>query len=49
MARYLKVIRSYYLFPHDCDVCGQTFDVGYAVVSDDGTRGDVCGRCLRKD
>ncbi len=49
MAKWLKATRSLYIIPHDCDVCGETFDVGYAVVSDDGIKGDVCGRCLGKD
>lgn len=49
MAKYLKAVRSLYMFPHRCDVCGVVFDVGWAVKSDDGTEGDVCSRCLNKE
>ena len=48
MATYLKAVRSLYIFPRKCDVCKITFDIGYAVISDDGTQGDVCGRCLKR-
>ncbi len=47
--KWIKVIRSLYLIPRNCDVCGEMFDVGYAVVSDDGIRGDVCERCLESE
>lgn len=47
--KYLRIVQSLYIIPHDCDVCDQTFDVGYAVVSDDGTSGDICGACLKRE
>lgn len=48
MIRWIKATRSLYIIPHKCDVCGAVFDVGYAVRSDSGVRGDVCGPCVGK-
>lgn len=46
MARFLRISHVVWVIPRLCDVCRQSMDVGYQVLSDDGTRGDVCGACL---